>query len=332
MKLGLLYETTSNPWGGVNTFFRNFKRYAGRDHQVELNEDLRQAQIIITDGRYRGPGKRLRQWHLKNAAKHLPISSPFGRFFIDKPKALLLFRLDGLRQIYAPLEVLGDTKLITNLVLADYVVFQSQFGRECFDKTQIEYPPDFQVIFNGADEQFFFPAPNRNSTSERRQLRLVSNSWSTNHEKGFETIAKFSTLDRVETLHIGRWPDNVNSENVKLLGVKQEAEIGNIYRGADYLLFPSEKDTCPNVVVEALACGLPVIYHPSGGTPELCSKDRFGLPFSYDRHNKIQLKQTIDLAKTNLSSTTCDVKDNHSSFQFLHCYKQYINFISRVIF
>ena len=331
MKLGILYETSSGPWGGVNTFFRNFKRYATRDNRVELEEDVRQARIIITDGRYRGPGNQVSQWQLKNVAKQLPISSPFG-LFIDRPKAELLFRLDGLRQIYAPLDVQGDTKLIANLVLADYVVFQSQFGRDCFDKAQIEYPPNSRVIFNGADEQHFFPASNRPSIAKRRRLRLISNSWSTNQEKGFETIAAFSTLDGVEILHIGRWPDNVNTKNVRLLGVKQEADIGNIYRDADYLLFPSRMDTCPNVVVEALACGLPVIYHPSGGTPELCSEDRFGLRFSYNYQNKIQLNQIIDLAKSRLSSTTSDVKDHHSFFQFSHCYKQYLQFISQITF
>ena len=330
MKLGILYESTSGPWGGVNSFFRNFKRYAARDNRIELKEDVREASIIITDGRYRGPGKHISRWQLTNVAKCLRISSPLG-FFSEKKKAKLLFRLDGLRQIYAPLDTLGDTKLITNLVLADCVVFQSQFGKECFDKTQIEYPTNYQVILNGADEQYFFPAANKNSISRRKLLRLVSNSWSTNHEKGFETIAAFSTLDSVEILHIGRWPNNVHSENVMLLGVKQEVEIGNIYREADYLLFPSRHDTCPNVVVEALACGLPVIYHPSGGTPELCSKERFGLPFDYSGKDRKSLNQIINLAKNNLSTITSDVKDNHPFFQFSHCYKLYLDFIDRVI-
>ena len=29
------------------------------------------------------------------------------------------------------------------------------------------------------------------------------------------------------------------------------------------------KDPCPNTVIEALSCGLPVLYSKSGGLPEL---------------------------------------------------------------
>jgi glycosyltransferase involved in cell wall biosynthesis len=38
----------------------------------------------------------------------------------------------------------------------------------------------------------------------------------------------------------------------------------------------AENDNAPNVVVEALASGLPVLYRHSGGTPEIVDGNRFG--------------------------------------------------------
>jgi glycosyltransferase involved in cell wall biosynthesis len=42
------------------------------------------------------------------------------------------------------------------------------------------------------------------------------------------------------------------------------AELGSIYASADLLLFPSESEVWPNVVIEARACGLPVIACTQG--------------------------------------------------------------------
>ena len=33
------------------------------------------------------------------------------------------------------------------------------------------------------------------------------------------------------------------------------------------------KDPCPNTVIEAMSCGLPVLYSNSGGLPEIVSQD-----------------------------------------------------------
>ena len=64
-----------------------------------------------------------------------------------------------------------------------------------------------------------------------------------------------------------------------------QAEAVALYRGAHVLLHPKYHDPCPTVVIEALACGLPVVGSRSGGLPELVGNDGGSLidvPLSWD--------------------------------------------------
>ena len=54
-----------------------------------------------------------------------------------------------------------------------------------------------------------------------------------------------------------------------MLGTRPRDAIAALMRSADFLFFPSELEPCPNTPLEAMASGLPALYHPSGGTPEL---------------------------------------------------------------
>ena len=53
--------------------------------------------------------------------------------------------------------------------------------------------------------------------------------------------------------------------NIKFLGWKEGKELYNSYRSADYFIFPSKTDTFGQVMVEAMASGLPVAAYPVTG-------------------------------------------------------------------
>ena len=88
-------------------------------------------------------------------------------------------------------------------------------------------------------------------------------------------IAGIMSLDVAAAAHaqIGRLG---LSEAVRIKGPYTGTQAPAIYQAADAYLMTKHNDPCPNAVLEALACGLPVLYSASGGVPEQVG-DRAGI-------------------------------------------------------
>lgn len=69
---------------------------------------------------------------------------------------------------------------------------------------------------------------------------------------------------------------NQAPDNVTFTGYKHGEELAQLYASADLFVFPSSTETFGNVVLEAMASGLPVIGVNSGGVKDLVAPGRTG--------------------------------------------------------
>jgi glycosyltransferase involved in cell wall biosynthesis len=67
------------------------------------------------------------------------------------------------------------------------------------------------------------------------------------------------------------------ARHVRLVGARPHQEIPQWIAAADALCLPSHQEGCPNVVLEALACGRPVVASRVGAVPELLD-EQIGMP------------------------------------------------------
>lgn len=73
---------------------------------------------------------------------------------------------------------------------------------------------------------------------------------------------------------------NKLEDHVRMVGHVPHEALPELYRDHDVLIFPSVCDEgLPNTIIEAFACGLPVLATPSGGASEMVEHELTGLVF-----------------------------------------------------
>jgi glycosyltransferase involved in cell wall biosynthesis len=167
--------------------------------------------------------------------------------------------------------------------LATRVVYQSHFVVEWWQR-RYGAGPGKSVIYNGVDLQTFSPDGEGNPPQDRVRILLVEGSLQGGYELGLDSaVALADGLQRelgrkVELFIAGQANEEVMAKwahsqvAIEWAGVVPREQIPALDRSA-HLLYSSDLNAaCPNSVIEALACGLPVLAFDTGALKELVSE------------------------------------------------------------
>lgn len=150
-------------------------------------------------------------------------------------------------------------------------------------------PTRIRVIPNGCDASVFHPA---NRAQARQTLGLAADAELVLYvgrlvpEKGLgELVTAFQALSqdrpRLHLALVGEGPMQAQlgsmcsgfATRTHMPGAQSPAEVARWMIASDLVTLPSYSEGHPNVLVEALACGRPVLATPVGGIPEVVAAD-----------------------------------------------------------
>jgi glycosyltransferase involved in cell wall biosynthesis len=84
------------------------------------------------------------------------------------------------------------------------------------------------------------------------------------------------------------------TERVKFLGTQSHSEVLQYLRASDLFVLNSMNEVMPNVVLESLAVGTPVIAPKVGGIPEIIEDGLDGLLFTQKENNCFELRGAME--------------------------------------
>jgi len=160
---------------------------------------------------------------------------------------------------------------------ADHVVYQSLFCKRSADTFLGEPRGSWEVLPNAVDVERFTPGVHPPAGGP---VLLLGGDQTQGYriELALRTLAALlPAFPEARLLVTGRVVAPVESlleelrlgGRVELAGRYSQRDAPALFRRAHVLLHTKVNDPCPSLVLEAMACGLPVVHPASGGTLEL---------------------------------------------------------------
>jgi glycosyltransferase involved in cell wall biosynthesis len=173
------------------------------------------------------------------------------------------------------------------LLAADHILYQSEFCKRSADLFLGVPPGEWEILPNAVDVERF--APNATPPPDGPVLLLAGDQLQPYRlELALRTFAlvrgshegsRLLVSGRIEVTCDDLLDRLGLRESVEFLGSYTQAQAPGIYRRSHVLLHTTVNDSCPSVVIEAMACGVPVVHPASGGTVELVGDEAgIGVP------------------------------------------------------
>ena len=174
--------------------------------------------------------------------------------------------------------------------MADYVFYQSNFSKMCAEKFlgKREKESQGEILYNAVDNYFFSPHQKKILSSELKilvtgkyqqhlcySLKFAIDILNQLNKNKIEASINFAgyydptvikiifDLARIYNLH----------DKIKFSGIYNQNKANLIYNSADIYFYFVHQSNCPNSVIEAMSCGLPILSTNTGGLTEIVGKE-----------------------------------------------------------
>ena len=167
----------------------------------------------------------------------------------------------------------------------DAIVYQSNFSKEWWEREYGSTRVENFTVYNAVDLEQYSPEGQHERPSDHYRVLLVEGSLQGGYETGLQTAVEMTRiLKEIYNLPVrlavaGKVSQEVVGQfsgcgvDIDWLGLVAREQIPQIDRSAHILFSADLNAACPNSVIEALACGLPVAAFDTGALPELVDND-----------------------------------------------------------
>ena len=151
-------------------------------------------------------------------------------------------------------------------------------------------PAKAVTLRNGVEMETFRPLPDRDAIRAGLGLTrktLISVGYLIDRKGHHRTIEAMKSLPDFELIIAGEGPDRAKlqaqidqgglADRVRLLGPRPHAELPTLYNAADAMVLASSREGWANVLLEAMACGTPVVASNIWGNPEVVQNRNAGV-------------------------------------------------------
>jgi glycosyltransferase involved in cell wall biosynthesis len=170
--------------------------------------------------------------------------------------------------------------------IATHILYQSEFSRKWWEEWYGPIAVISTSIHNGVDLDVYTPNGTHQRPTERFRLLVVEGSLGGGYDMGLDNAVRLAEILQekykfpMELMVVGMISDEhrhrVQARSkipIQWTGTVPRERIPEIDRSAHLFFSADINPACPNSVIEALACGLPVVAFDTGAMNELVLGD-----------------------------------------------------------
>lgn len=225
----------------------------------------------------------------------LIVQCPFKYLFDAKRQGKkIIQRLDGCYYWSAngwKFPFLNAKAMIIRHFFTDFTVYQSQYSKLSCDRFLVKKRNDkHAIVYNGVDVKLFSPQGQKKNLRDNKDQKIFFTASAfrrrdqilpileavDNYKRRYNSNFKLVVAGSFERELKGFESKLTEHSNVEYIGKIANKDLPVYERAADVFLFTHLNPPCPNNVIEALACGLPICGVADGAMPEIVTNRKNG--------------------------------------------------------